>query len=807
MELRKGVRIPVVYSQFPTMRDLVLPLWLHCLGPIFEKGIYGSYDPDGEHTIEDPNDADKTVVKSTFQCYLDGDLDVPNLPWMEPAIEGSEPGSFARRNCFTSMKEYYCIMSLALVSEVVYQKEMVAQVFNHELRHKVVAEKRAGTDGIWHFHLQLITPDEVNIPKIPNGTGFSIIIPDDDAMVQQSFSMEKVDAKIKNRGAFVLEWEEEEDKAHPWTENGEEVAVIVDIAFNTEPAARSFRAIEAVSRLPRCDLTEKLLGRTFDKPVSMTPLAARISGMPQQDLVQLKGLLGGKSLNFLQWQALDLPLFSTGTASFIRGPPGTGKSLVIACLAIVAAVLHVPVMVCAPSNVAIASVTRKIIKEYEVLVRQYPQLAPRIMITILPAKKHSESLAKEFLKQCEPSDVFSGPQQDTLQPYQWYTKAIQEGRRQFNLDPKENGAWYEKLCDMERGKVLSHSDWSMWYMKLWTYIRVINNNTTLLLSTSNNIGGISGNYDGWFSKLKASGLIIMDEAGFEQEWSALVPLSCRLHRLIAELPRAISYKGLLTQKDSCFDDCQISKDWHSFCESSRYNKLRRETAPRNERIAPLERSWRRYILNVHQGSRRALCCPEPRDEDSLNLRLPIGHGVTVKTVDSHQGDENEIIYLCLAPATESDPAFLGFVGIWNRINVAVTRSKQALDLWRTRMDQIFLRTTNFALLVMDLADRGDIVDLDAIEHRMPKDAAEAQSGSADNWSLVCPPSQPRLVKGKPATRKGDPGAPEKFLPEEVRALRALDALKKVAKENNTETKEARKEGKGRGPNHEASGGD
>jgi hypothetical protein len=175
-------------------------------------------------------------------------------------------------------------------------------------------------------------------------------------------------------------------------------------------------------------------------------------------------------------------------------------------------------------------------------------------------------------------------------------------------------------------------------------------------------------------------------------------------------------------------------------------------------------------------------------EEAMDMRLPNEHGVKVKTIDSFQGDEDDLIFFCLTMANENDPAFLGFLSNWNRINVAITRSKQCLvlvgnmDLWRTRIERIYKQSPKFAFLIMDLTDRGDIVDLDVIEHRLPKDAAEFQAG-ADNWSLVCPPSQARKIIGPVAVPKRIPGAPENFTAKEMEILKKLDELRAIAKES------------------------
>jgi hypothetical protein len=154
-----------------------------------------------------------------------------------------------------------------------------------------------------------------------------------------------------------------------------------------------------------------------------------------------------------------------------------------------------------------------------------------------------------------PLRVFSGADELYLRPYQWYTRAIAEGRKQSILAMEKHAEWYNNLGKMEAGEILPKSVWRIWYKQLWIFANVINVQTTLLLSTSNNIGGISADYTGWNNKMKYGGMIIMDEAGFEQEYSALVPASCG-HQMLSlvgdhgQLQPIVSHRGPFAEQTS-----------------------------------------------------------------------------------------------------------------------------------------------------------------------------------------------------------------------------------------------------------------
>ncbi|KUJ16873.1 uncharacterized protein LY89DRAFT_733877 [Mollisia scopiformis] len=162
-------------------------------------------------------------------------------------------------------------------------------------------------------------------------------------------------------------------------------------------------------------------------------------------------------------------------------------------------------------------------------------------------------------------------------------------------------------------------------------------------------------------------------------------------------------------------------------------------------------------------------------------------GIRIKTIDSYQGSEEDIILLDLTTANEHDPAAIGFLRKWNRINVAITRCKQALvmfgnlDLLRTRIEAINDNaSSNFALMLMDIIDRGDVIDycnLDAENDFLPKDAIE---WATQRFTLKCPPSQMKELRGRPALPIRDKKAPETISSLEWKLIRRLDDFRVAA---------------------------
>lgn len=84
-----------------------------------------------------------------------------------------------------------------------------------------------------------------------------------------------------------------------------------------------------------------------------------------------------------------------------------------------------------------------------------------------------------------------------------------------------------------------------------------------------------------------------------------------------------------------------------------------------------------------------------------------------------QGGENGIIIFELTPAHEHYGFLLGFLKTWARMNVALTRAKAVLwivgnwDAWYRHIEILWANksTQNWALMMVDVAMRGDIVQM------------------------------------------------------------------------------------------------
>lgn len=117
----------------------------------------------------------------------------------------------------------------------------------------------------------------------------------------------------------------------------------------------------------------------------------------------------------------------------------------------------------------------------------------------------------------------------------------------------------------------------------------------------------------------------------------------------------------------------------------------------------------------------------------------------VRSSDDMQGDENSIIIACLTPANDYQGYLIGFLRVYNRLNVIQTRAKQVFimvgDIERWRADLIVLvkglKCKRLALLIIDLLDLGDVIDYEAT-HWLP--SCEEELDDVESWSLEQPES-------------------------------------------------------------------
>jgi superfamily I DNA and/or RNA helicase len=101
----------------------------------------------------------------------------------------------------------------------------------------------------------------------------------------------------------------------------------------------------------------------------------------------------------------------------------------------------------------------------------------------------------------------------------------------------------------------------------------------------------------------------------------------------------------------------------------------------------------------------------------LRWRVPTGgRDIKVSTIDSNQGGEAEMIILDLTVANDHHGSALGFLRDWHRMNVGLSRAKQVLlavgnlDKWMEEIELIYMKCPNWAYFLMDLLDRGDVLD-------------------------------------------------------------------------------------------------
>jgi hypothetical protein len=115
----------------------------------------------------------------------------------------------------------------------------------------------------------------------------------------------------------------------------------------------------------------------------------------------------------------------------------------------------------------------------------------------------------------------------------------------------------------------------------------------------------------------------------------------------------------------------------------------------------------------------------------------------VSTAHGFQGSEAPVIVLELTPANEHHGSLIGFLAEWNRINVALTRAKEALwivgnlDAWMSELKVIVkgFKCKKFALFLIDLLDKGHVIDVEG-QHYLPANEEEALGPDSSNWTKL-----------------------------------------------------------------------
>jgi hypothetical protein len=88
-------------------------------------------------------------------------------------------------------------------------------------------------------------------------------------------------------------------------------------------------------------------------------------------------------------------------------------------------------------------------------------------------------------------------------------------------------------------------------------------------------------------------------------------------------------------------------------------------------------------------------------------------------------------------------SLIGFLAEWNRINVALTRAKEALwivgnlDAWMSELKVIVkgFKCKKFALFLIDLLDKDHVIDVES-QHYLPANEEEALGPDSSNWTKL-----------------------------------------------------------------------
>ncbi|CAD6446556.1 6673daf5-29dc-474a-aa64-82e0f807b877 [Sclerotinia trifoliorum] len=465
------------------------------------------------------------------------------------------------------------------------------------------------------------------------------------------------------------------------------------------------------------------------------------------------------NLDSVQREAYDAVIEGQLPITIIQGPPGTGKTMNSR---------SVLMSIIESADMLIGSAQE--LDDNPICVRIAKQMKEEFNIIYFATNARTKS---DFLKE----DV-------VLEKYKIWSHIDRSFRRKANdptltsTDRQKASSWlktHERIRDgtpMQARLVRQYVKAALVEMEAI----VTRKTTKIIVSTCNNSEPL---YDMGFRP----NVVMIDEAAFGTEPDCCIPLmfgqshavfhgdhkqlkpvvqvvqlkeNYRTHPDIANLPGILSYEWLDSAQRTRTETDMFRRirDWFN---KSEYKTLRRRPAYG----ASAHASIRRLLFNVPTGTSAA---PENSESKPHQISILTGYkeqleeikvmltmdflrkGYTnipqVFTIYSIQGGQNEFTIIDITAANEFHPSLIGFIKEWNRMNVALTRARQFLwmvgnlDAWRRELGSIVQvqRAKNFAFLIIDLLDLGDIIDMRNIANRLPISFEEYKLTASRDWT-------------------------------------------------------------------------
>ncbi|TGO54017.1 hypothetical protein BCON_0114g00290 [Botryotinia convoluta] len=469
-------------------------------------------------------------------------------------------------------------------------------------------------------------------------------------------------------------------------------------------------------------------------------------------------------MNRQQLQAWSLTFYEACYACFIQGPPGTGKTNIVGGQGIGLALCGVKTLITAPSNIAAREIMNKQISKMDKVAEVFPQVRDWFEIVYLPTRGTTIFDLKETnidwdnatLGMIQEGENQTGNSNvDDYALWKHIVRTMRDDRDNGSNEAKKTRVrgWLDALAKFKSGQNVANADkkrFAKTSERVATEILSSCDSKVKIVVCTCNTADILHEY-GYKPEV-----CIGDEAAFGFEADFWIPLSLGGCSKIINVGDHIQLQPVV--KSHGYSEYSKQLGLSIFARFFNHYSVRTAKFRMNYCIVKEIADFPGIVSYEYLGSHP---CTEIENDiekidfdkitiltlykeeladmtKQITLALRTAYPALKRfprfqTIDSTQGGQNELVLLGITPADQYNGAIIGFLSAWNRMNVGLTCAQSSLvmfgnlDVWRSQLPVLVKRCKNFGFMVIDLLDRGDIIDVNGT-NSLPKDRRELMAG-------------------------------------------------------------------------------
>ncbi|TGO34350.1 hypothetical protein BHYA_0201g00140 [Botrytis hyacinthi] len=673
--------------------DIVDNHWIHLMEQYYRYGVYrwynGSIGVAGGKLFE----AWQTYPKARVQ----------HQPWMRERDMDAELAVYASHSAsytFGSRREMEMALSLGIIGENMWEDFSILKYFNRELKHQCWVDRiqdyamlHLGIDKDENFAMPSVSPGtrmkfwvvplpvagneqeeptnsaEVGRFKVKGKKVPKPVMPPCGRMPEDQVTEARV-IEVETNLDFVLGFRCKDGNSRNAFKKGNRVEVWIEMERNPVPSNRMLKAIGKICRPPKTAIEEDkqcfLMGHGVLDPGTAAHTTHK-DKMTNDQRSAFDYLIKSMDLDEQKSKAWRFTFYEPCYASFIHGPPGTGKTSLVGGQGIGLALCENQTGDSRVDDYAFWKYLVKAMKE----------------------------------------DADYGADEEKQQRAQNWSDTLAKFKSGQNVGTSNKRRFFE-TSEVVAAELFSSST---------SKIKIV----VCTCNTADLLGQYGYKPEVW----------IADEAAFGTEpdqWISLALESCSKIISIGDhkqLHPVVNSHGHSEHSEQMIRRLFINV---------KGGKSAPKPGGKSKRNFANINAIREYLLNLfaHQQTDDI----EKIDLDKITILTPykeelydLTRQITVTlrvsypsikrfprfwTIDSIQGGQNELILLGITPADQYNGALIGFLADWNRMN-------------RSQLSALTRKCQNFGFMVIDLLDRGDVIDVEGI-NALPKDKAEWLAG-------------------------------------------------------------------------------